>query len=218
MKWRFAVVFACCATGIAAEVSGVDVSKWQGGDIDYAAMQADGTAYVFVKATEGDTEVDPDYARNYEKARGAGLIVGAYHFYITGDTPQGQFANFARVVALAKGDLPPVVDIEDLSGGTAAGLHDNLMTFLKLVEDHYGARPIIYSGESFANADLDGFGAYPLWVAEYTTAPAPRLPVGWQTWTFWQYTQAGRVKGIDGAVDQDRFNGDMAALEALRLD
>src|SRR5262249_53788808 len=48
-----------------------------------------------------------------------------------------------------------------------------------------------------------------LWVAHYTTAPAPNVPA--QNWggrggTFWQRTDCGRIPGIAGCVDKDRFS------------
>ena len=72
-----------------SEVRGVDVSKYQG-TIDFAKIKAAGTTYVFVKATEGITGVDPDYARNVAAARAAGLVVGSYHFYETDDDPSAR--------------------------------------------------------------------------------------------------------------------------------
>jgi lysozyme len=93
-----------------------------------------------------------------------------------------------------------------------------LRDFLGLIEGRYGVKPILYSGLSFAAAQLQGFGDYPLWLAEYTSAPMPRIPGGWKTWTFWQYSQDGRIDGVDGAVDLDRFNGDLNALKALLVD
>ena len=212
LKMALAGMFALWAATGSAEVSGVDVSKWQGSDIDYAAVKADGNAYVFVKATEGNTEVDPDFAENFAKAKAAGLLVGAYHFFITGDTPQRQFENYSGAVTLGTGDLPPVVDIEKLTGGTAAQVPGELQQFLDLLQQHYGVQPIIYSGESFANTDLDGFGTYPLWVAEYTSASRPKVPEGWKTWAFWQYSQSGTVSGINGNVDLNRFNGTEAQM------
>lgn len=58
---------------------------------------------------------------------------------------------------------------------------------------------------------------HPLWVAHYTSAAKPRIPAPWSFWTFWQYTDRGRVAGIAGGVDINRFNGDRGRLEALLI-
>jgi lysozyme len=198
------------------EVQGIDVSKYQG-TIDFAKVSAAGMRYVFVKATEGITGVDPDYAHNVAAARAAGLVVGTYHFYETDDDPSAQFGNFRQHADVKPGDLPPVVDIEVLAKGSRPDLADDLKSFLAQLEQAYGVKPILYSGVSFANEYLAGFSAYPLWVAEYTSASAPKVPTGWATWTFWQYSQSGAVAGVSGAVDMDRFNGTPTQFNALRI-
>jgi lysozyme len=32
---------------------------------------------------------------------------------------------------------------------------------------------------------------------------APKIPFGWTTWNFWQYSQGGSVDGVMGSVDLD---------------
>lgn len=199
------------------EVVGVDLSKWQGA-VDFGRIRAAGKTYVFVKLTEGDDDVDPDYARNVAGARAAGLYAGSYHFYSTDDTAEAQFDNLSRHLDLKPGDLPPVIDIEVLSKSSLPDLASQLTTFLELIENRYGVKPIIYSGENFANDHLKGFADYPLWLAEYTGATQPQLPLDWQVWTFWQHSQSGRVDGVDGDVDLDRFNGDLEKLRTLLID
>lgn len=194
--------------------AGVDLSKWQG-DVDFARIKAAGMAYVFVKVSQGATGVDPQYARNIAGARAAGLIAGSYHFYTTDHDADAQFANLSAHLDLKAGDLPPVVDIEVLAQNSLPDLPAQLKRFLDAIESKYAVKPILYSGLSFAAQHLSGFGDYPLWLAEYTSAPAPRLPAGWSHWTFWQYSQSGSVAGVNGAVDLDRFNGDLDALRAL---
>lgn len=198
------------------EVSGVDLSKWQG-DIDFVKIKGAGKTYVFIKATQGGGDVDPDYTRNLQNARAAGLATGSYHFYMTDYKPEVQFANFSRHVSIQPGDLPPVVDIEVLSNNSQPNIAGELKLFLSLLEKAYGVKPIIYSGENFANKYLAGFANYPLWLAEYNKDKTPTLPLDWQKWTFWQHTQGGSVEGVSGAVDLDRFNGTQEQFQALLI-
>ena len=53
--------------------------------------------------------------------------------------------------------------------------------------------------------DLDAFWDVSLWYAEYGTAPMCRWP-----FTLWQYSNDGRVNGIEGAVD---MNLDLSSAE-----
>lgn len=198
-------------------VDGVDLSNWQGGEVNFVQIKQAGKLFVFVKASEGATVVDPDHARNVQQARAAGLAVGSYHFYESDDTPQAQFRNFSAQLRLQRGDLPPVVDIEQLSKGDTQALAPALEEFLGLLEQQVGVKPILYSGEHFANEYLSVFADYPLWLAEYNSSASPQLPKGWTRWTFWQHSQNGRVAGVPGTVDLNRFNGGPAQLQALTV-
>lgn len=199
-----------------AKINGVDLSKWQGA-VDFAQIKQAGNAYVFIKATQGATGADPNYARNIGAARAAGLAAGSYHFYTTNDTAEVQFAQFAKTASVQHGDLPPVVDLEVLSSNSLPDLATEVVRFLNLLEKQYGAKPIIYSGRNFANEYLKGLADYPLWLAEYNNDPSPQLPLDWSAWTFWQYSQSGSVAGVSGQVDLDRFNGDRERFRALLI-
>lgn len=99
---------------------------------------------------------------------------------------------------------------------------DLIHAWCKGVEKKLGdiAQPILYMSPSFATDVLGNdsrLKVYPLWLAHYTTKPAPRIPKPWSFWTFWQYTETGRVSGASGNVDIDRFNGDRSRLDALRV-
>lgn len=196
----------------AQAVLGVDVSRYQG-RVDYPKLKAAGYSYCFIKATQGTSYVDPRYASDLAQARAAGLAPGSYHFFVTGDAGAEQFQNFSAQVRLAPGDLPPVIDIEQLSG-VGPELVVELRALLDLLESHYQVTPILYSGLQFANAHLAGFERYPLWVAEYEV-PEPRVPRHFAQWTFWQYSAHGRVDGIDDEVDLDRFFGTPEQFRAL---
>ena len=196
-------------------IQGIDVSDHQG-TVDWNAVQQAGKVFVFIKATDGITWTDPDFATNWSGAKAAGLLRGAYHFYETDDDPTAQAQNFLNAVQLAPGDLPPVVDIERIdSGGSASQAVQDLQTWLDAVEQATGRVPIIYTSPTFWNSlGTSAFGRYPLWVAEYGVT-SPKLPAGWAGWTFWQYSESGTVAGISGSVDLNVFQGTSAELEAL---
>jgi lysozyme len=56
---------------------------------------------------------------------------------------------------------------------------------------------------------------YSLWVAHYTNASNPQLPAPWTKWTFWQHTDKGTLRGIEGKVDLNWFNGSLKELQTL---
>ena len=198
-----------------AEIIGIDVSKYQG-VIDFKKVQAAGVSYVFVRATEGITYQDKNFKASFAAAQAAGLTTGAYHFYESNDDPIDQLNNFIAMVTLKRGDLPPIIDIEKLHNNDQIDLHKNIQIFLDGLEQHYGVKPIIYSGLNFANKYMTGFGEYPLWLAEYEV-DKPSVPEGWPDWTFWQWSQAGSVDGINGTVDADRYNGNETSFRKILI-
>jgi lysozyme len=57
--------------------------------------------------------------------------------------------------------------------------------------------------------------SYPLWIAHYTAKPQPNIPATWNNWVLWQFSEKGKVNGVKGSVDRDRFNGSLDDLRAL---
>lgn len=65
--------------------------------------------------------------------------------------------------------------------------------------------PAIYAGADNAAQILgEELVVYPLWIAEYDV-DEPTMDNLWETWAGWQYTDMGRVAGIQGHVDRDIF-------------
>jgi LysM repeat protein len=57
---------------------------------------------------------------------------------------------------------------------------------------------------------------YPLWLAQYPNqyieGMKPALPRGWFNYTIWQYSDKGKVNGINASVDMNLFNGTLEEL------
>ena len=105
--------------------------------------------FSFIKATEGLSFVDNQFARNWRKSSQAGMIRGAYHYFIAYKSGKEQAQNFINTVDLKPGDLPPVLDVETISGSNVAELQEHVWEWLHTVEEHYGVKPIIYTGADF---------------------------------------------------------------------
>src|SRR3954471_21897306 len=104
-------------------VRGIDVSKSQG-TVDWTAVKAAGYAFAYVKATDGETYVDPTFEQSWTGAASAGLLRGAYHFFRAEDSPQAQAEFFWRIVG-GNGDLPLVIDVEQNMGEPTLTLLSN---------------------------------------------------------------------------------------------
>ncbi len=193
------------------QLSGIDVSKWQG-PVNWKSVQQAGIAFAFARATYGTTVVDSCFDANWPGIKEAGILRGAYHFFLAAEDPTQQAEFFIRTVgSLDPDDLPPVVDVESGSG-VSSNLAASVQTWLSAVEQGLGRRPIIYTAPSYWNANLTPrFGDYPLWVAEYGVS-SPKAVNGWANWTFWQHSSTGTVDGVNGSVDLDYFSGTSQAL------
>jgi lysozyme len=184
---------------------GIDVSD-HSGEVDWKAVKQAGHSFAFVKATEGVDLRDPLFAEHWRLAGQAGLVRGAYHFFVTEDDPAEQARFFISTVRLSPGDLVPVVDVELIGHDTTPGLDGRLRTWLEAVEAHYRVRPIIYTTANFWDRHLTAdFGDYPLWVAEYGVEE-PRLPAGWSTWHLWQWRENAAIAGVEKGADLSRVN------------
>ena len=195
-------------------VHGIDVSAYQG-RIDWPEVARNRVRFAFIKASEGATLRDPRFARNWREARAAGVLRGAYHYFQPNRDGRLQADLFARTVPLAPGDLPPVLDVEAANFHDVAVLRREVARWLRLIEAHYGVRPILYSNHSFYQRHLAGhFDDYPLWLAHYEVE-RPTLPRS--KWIIWQHSDESYVPGIRGVVDFNVFQGNFEALQALRV-
>ena len=199
------------------DYDGIDVSHHQG-IISWERVAADtAVKFVYIKATEGSTIVDPRYAYNLHGARKAGLKVGSYH-YLTSTSPiLSQFCNFRRQADPACQDLIPMLDIEaeGLRGWNRQQLQDSIAAFIALTVRHYGKPPLLYSYARFYNENLaPRFNRYPLFIARYSSL-AP-IVHGAGCHHLWQHSDQGVVDGIPTSVDLD-FLGDDTEVEDLLL-
>ncbi|MFC6588601.1 glycoside hydrolase family 25 protein [Sulfitobacter pacificus] len=88
-----------------------------------------------------------------------------------------------------------------------------MRVWLRIVEAHYGQRPIIYTTPRFYEENnLKSFRGYEYWLR--TTAKTPREAFPGQSWKFWQYSATGIIPGIKGDVDLNAFSGSREAWNA----
>ena len=197
-------------------IKGIDVSHFSG-EVDWHKVKTAGYSFAFIKATEGVDLQDPVFQDHWEIVKKVGLIRGAYHFYVTEDDPEEQALFFIRNADLQPGDYVPAVDIETIGAGTKPGLVERFKKFLAVLENHYGAKPIIYTGPKFWNSYLDKhFGAYPLWIAEYGVGE-PVDPKGWKEWHLWQWRENVDVPGVEKGADLTIFNSREKDFSSLLL-
>ncbi|WP_217235808.1 lysozyme [Streptomyces sp. AC555_RSS877] len=204
---------------------GHDVSSHQK-NVDWQKAREKGATFVYVKATESTTYRNPYFSRQYNGARDAGIIRGAYHFALP-HTSSGtaQAAHFVGNGGGWRADgwtLPPALDIEynpydkkhKCYGLTKPRMVSWIKSFSDEVKRLTGRRPVIYTTAHWWNTCTGGSRAFAsnhaLWVARYNAADPGALPAGWSFWTIWQYDNSGGLPG-----DQNLFNGSRSRLRSF---
>ncbi|MBP6832463.1 MAG: hypothetical protein KA978_16880 [Deltaproteobacteria bacterium] len=206
-----------CGSG--PTVEGIDVSQWQS-TVNWPMVRAAGKRFAIARILHWPTR-DTQFDRNWREIRANGLIRGAYIYF----DPRYEVAAQADIVVravgrLGQGDLPVTLDVEQPPPGLPSPTRYAAMVrdLADRIEAGTGRRPMIYTGRYYwpSYVQSTAFRDHPLWHAQYTTTqPCPYIADAWRNWAFWQYSSTGRVSGISGNVDLDRFNGTYAELQRL---
>lgn len=193
-------------------VHGIDVSKWQG-EIDWSEVKRAGTAFAYIKATEGGDHLDERFRANWDGARQAGVLRGAYHFMFWCRPAEDQAAWFKRNVPRDADALPPVLDVE-WNGHSktcpkridAELARQKIAVMLKAMQEHTGKKPVIYTDITFHADVLAGHRLdNDFWLRSVAAEPHEKYQS--RSWKLWQFTTTGRVPGIKGPVDRNAFSG-----------
>lgn len=206
-------------------IKGIDISH--NNDVNWSGLGSD-IQFVYAKATQGQGFKDPQFNNYWQHLKGTTLYRGAYHFLTVGASAQDQANNFLSLgIDFSKPNvLPPMLDIEDqVSASLNQEITDDKSAFIqlitdwiKIVEEKTSRKVVIYSYGNFFREYLNNssWPTNPLWLAAYQNSP-PHLPVGWNNWTFWQYSEYGTIGGlpVGGEFDLDYFQGTIEELGQL---
>ncbi len=201
------------------DIKGVDVSSYQG-DIDWSILASQNISFAFIKATEGSSFVDENFANNFEGAQKTSLAVGAYHFFSYDSEGKTQAENFINAVVPFEGMLPPVIDLEfygdkEKNPPERVEVEKQLKTMLILLEEHYHQKPIIYATDKSYELYLSNdYEEYDIWIRNVISKP--KLSDN-RSWTFWQFTNRDRLNGYNGKekyIDVNVFHGDREEYDA----
>ncbi len=188
---------------------GIDVSKWQG-NIDWDKVKESGVTFAFIRlgtqtGPHQDSALDSYFKQNIENAKKAGIQVGVYYYTYAGSKEEAS-TQASWVLEQLKDyelDLPVVFDWECYSyfnsfGVSLYGLNEIADTFLQAVKNK-GYQPMLYASKNYLQK-VWKYLDYPTWLAHYTESTDYE-----GDYQYWQFTNTGRVPGIDGNVDIDIY-------------
>lgn len=194
---------------------GIDVSRFQG-EIDWEKVgNTDEISFVIVRLgyrgyQKGGITLDPCYERNVEGALEAGLTVGVYFFSQAVSVQEAvEEADFVRE-HLKEFEIegPVVFDTEKIKFDhyrtenlSNTEITDCTIAFCDRIRE-YGYEPMIYANAKWLTTrlELERLTGYKIWYADYEEEP---LYPYW--FDIWQYSNQGKIDGIDGAVDMNIY-------------
>lgn len=197
---------------------GIDVSRYQE-DIDFERVAASGVEVVYIRSSASSDYVDPYFSRNYQRAKAAGLKIGFYHaMSARNETEAVQEARFfVQTISGTQPDCKLAMDFGAASNLSYAQRNTIARAFLEETRRLSGLDVVIYSSAYTARAvwDEEMAQSYPIWVAEYGVDEPENGR--WNEWVGFQYSNTGRVDGIDGNVDLDYFTEDILLSESSEI-
>jgi lysozyme len=200
----------------------IDVSS-HNGKINWRQVVADGVTDVIIRLSLGYHTKDKMAATYAEAASKAGITVSYYHFAYPDKKMGGTVDNDARKEARSftglflDGLMPAprwlALDLEKWEGDRDAPLNKKeylkwVAAFLGEVYTTTGKGCLLYSNKPYLDSHLPashGLGKTPLWIANYNPVTNPALPKGWSAYFLWQFTDAGKVRGINGCADMNKL-------------
>lgn len=194
-------------------IEGIDVSKYNG-TINWTAVKNSGIDFAFVRTSyrgygTGKLANDAYAPANMKNAAAAGVRIGAYIFSqaITVEEAQQEADYLLNSVKGYNITMPLVFDFEYFEGGRLAKAKltnrkrtDICLAFCERIKAA-GYTPLVYANKSMLTNDLyasEISSKYLIWLAHYTSASNYT-----GDYTFWQYTENGKVSGISGVVDKN---------------
>ena len=201
---------------------GIDVSKWQG-KIDWAKVKKAGIDFAIIKIggrsrKVGTISADPTFTYNIEQATKYGIRVGVY-FYSTAISiaeAKEEADWVCNKIKKLNLDLPIVFDYEDyvISSSrcystTVVRRTNYAKAFLDRVKGN-GHNGMMYGNQSALKEEfnMDKLSDYSIWVARYGAGNKGKRyekyrPNIGREYAIWQYSETGRVSGIDEYVDMN---------------
>jgi GH25 family lysozyme M1 (1,4-beta-N-acetylmuramidase) len=190
---------------------GLDVSSHQDpSSVDWVAAARLGYRYAVIRLTNG-VELDERAREHAKRIRGAGLVLGAYAFWIPWRAPERLVSAFTAAAELCQyghpGDLIPWLDVESWQG--ASGYHraapdwsEPAEQTIELLSQSFGGCALYCNVSDWAAMGSPTWiGRYPIAAAHYTDKPDP-LVAGHLRWTFWQHRVAPILGVSERPIDQ----------------
>lgn len=198
--------------------AGIDISHWKS-PTDWDQIYSSGVSFVGMKATEGNSYVDPKLRLHREEFRRRPFLLGIYYHFARSGVAERQAERLMDVV----GDLRPnerlALDLEVSPTIDPLQALDWTERFISTLVGSVCSdrRPILYTSKriwrTIGDPDWGLASEVDLWAPRYNAAGAePAMPKPWEktSWTFWQWTDGEFPRHVTpgvGKCDANWFRG-----------
>ena len=197
--------------------AGIDVSAFQG-EIDWERVKASGIEFAIIRlgyrgyGKAGKLVEDEFAQKNLKGATEAGLPIGAYFFSQALNLQEAheEIEYMLDILGDYELEMPIILDWE-IPTDTARTVNMDARTLTDIqiyfcdIMTQRGYQPMVYFNwhQSSTLLYLSELEAYPFWLALYQD----RMTYPYKV-EMWQYTDRGRVPGIEGNVDLNIYMPD----------
>lgn len=212
--------------------NGIDVSS-SNGTINFKKVKEAGFDFVYVQSSRYSKQKDAGFQDKLDRARNAGLVVGAYHF-CAHDTDPARQADFFFQACLGLGSqpgaLPPMMDWEYCTPSKYKNHPRHCVEWIEVFSDHvranFGQDGVIYTYPNYAATHQPSLSEslvlweLPVCLASYPNrngyvpksveeVPFHPTPTGLASPVLVQYSgdKGAPVPGVSGACDRQVFLG-----------
>lgn len=189
---------------------GIDVSYWNGPNLDWGKIKAGGIDFAICRAGYGKNNIDSTFKNNVARAAAAGVALGAYWFsYATTVEEAEKEADYLCAAVESTGvkfTYPLCYDYEydSYDKAVAAGKTPSNELITKMAEAFLArVKKNGYYPANYTNIDYLGKGfskltdRYDTWLAQWgTNSPS-------KSCTLWQYSSTGTITGVSGRFDMN---------------
>lgn len=196
---------------------GIDISYWNE-DVDFEELKDAGIDYVIIRAGSKYQKPDRQFENHYKGAKEAGLDVGCYFYSYaeTVDEVEDEVEMLLKIIEGKTFEYPVYFDMEEKSQESLSTERRMAMcyTFCELMIEN-GYFPGVYANRRWLNNFFDSEELctyFDVWYARYPLdADDGSEPIYFDEWDYelaeassygmWQFTQSGRIDGVEDNVD-----------------
>ena len=192
---------------------GVDVSWWNGYDVDWKAAKAAGIDFAIIRAGYGKNNIDSTASGNAKRAHEAGVDIGYYWFSYAATADEAKAEADYLCDAIERIGIKPTYPVcydYEYDSTDKNPPKEPIVNLARAFMEEVKARgyyPANYTNIDYLNRGFDKLvGEFDLWFARWGVSE-PGRECG-----IWQYTSTGRPNGFSGNVDMNIAYKDYPAI------